>query len=228
MVAAGITLGMLTVAVGAFAFATLALTTRTAAGAGGGPGCFSTSPVCTFRGLSAFTNFGSVSADGCVFTDVVVNALDNVTTPNRQTNRVVYVIMSKFNGCTGETLLSASNFDPTVGSVVFNGTIQIGKNLDAATIIGSAPMFDNSTGSQLFTSTVNVTLRGYGATTSFIDSSHVRTPGFLMNIHFQGTSRLAESSGVVTDEAGSNLATLPTIIASLQNSSSGTVLLSQS
>jgi hypothetical protein len=75
-------------------------------------------------------------------------------------------------------------------------------------------------------STVTLTLRGYGATTTFIDSSHVRTAGFMMNAHFHGTRRSAEASGVVTDEAGGNLAAVPTLNASLQNSSNGTVVLS--
>jgi hypothetical protein len=227
LVAAGITMGMLIAAVGVFAFTALALNARTAVGAGG-PGCFSTGPVCTFRGTAASSDFGTVSADECVFTDIFVNAIDSLTTPNRQATKTVFVFMSKFNGCTGESLLSASNFDPTTGTSVFNGTFQIGTSLDTATAIGSAPMFDNSTGAQIFTSTINVTWRGYGAATTFIDSSHHRMPGFLMNSHFHGTTRSAEASGVVTDAAGSNLAAQPTLYASLQNNSSGTVQLSHS
>jgi hypothetical protein len=221
----GVVAALLTAALGLLAAGTLALNARIAVGAGG-PGCLSAGPVCTFRGSSASTDFFSVSADECVFTDTFVNAFDSVTNPNGQATRVVYVFMSKFNGCTGETLLSASNFNPTTGIATFNGTFQIATKLDTATINGSAPMFDNSTGAQLFTSTVNVTLRGYGGTTTFIDSSHMRTVGFMMNTHFHGTSRAAEASGVVTDAAGANLAAVPTLYASLQNSSSGTVVLS--
>jgi hypothetical protein len=224
VVAAGVTLGMLTAAVGAFAFAALALTTRTAAGAGG-PGCFSAGPVCTVKGTSAFSDFATVSADECVFTDVFVTAFTSLTSPGHQAARVVYVSMSKFNGCTGEQLLGASNVDPATGAV-FNGTFQIGTSLDGATIVGSAPMFDNSTGAQIFTSTVNVSVHGYGGITTFIDSSHTRMPGFMMNSHYHASSRGAEASGVVTDASGTNLAAVPTLYANLQNISSGTVQIS--
>jgi hypothetical protein len=88
-------------------------------------------------------------------------------------------------------------------------------------------MFDSSTGAPLFTSTINMTWQGFGPTSTFIDNSHIRTPGFLLNSHFMGTSIAAEASGALTDGA-SNLATAPTFNAVLENASSGTVTISHS
>jgi hypothetical protein len=174
------------------------------------------------------SDFGSVSADECVFTDVFVSAFNSVTAPNRVATKTVFVFMTKFDNCSGATPLSASNIDPTTGNPLFNGDFQTETNLNGGSISGSAPMFDSLTGAQSFTSTINVTFKGYGPTSTFIDSSHMRMAGFLMNNHFHGTSRAAEASGVVTDDTGSNLAAVPTLYASMQNSSSGTVQLSHS
>jgi hypothetical protein len=227
-VAGGLTAAMLIAAMFVFAVVALALNTRTAVGAVGGGGCFSTTgPVCTFKSHVAFADFGSVSADGCIFTDAFVGRNENLSSPGHVATTSVFVAVSKFNGCTNTLIENATNIDPATGPV-FNGTAQFDTKLDTATVNGSAPMFDTGTGAQLFTSTINVAWHGFGPTSTFIDSSHFRSPGFLLNSHFRGTSRAAEASGVVTDETASNLATLPTLNASLENALSGTVQLSHS
>jgi hypothetical protein len=169
-----------------------------------------------------------MSTDGCVATEAFVSAFESLTSPGRIPTAPVFVSVSKYNVCTNTQIESAANFDPTSGNPVFNGTIQFGTTLGTAAISGSAPMFDTSTGVQLFTSTIKVAWKGYGPTSTFIDSSHFRSPGFLMNSHDRGTSVSAEASGVTTDESGNNLATLPTLNASVENDSSGTVVLSHS
>jgi hypothetical protein len=207
--------------------AAAALNTRSAAGAGGG-GCFGvTSPVCTFKDHVAFADFGSVSLDKCAFTDAFVNPFETLTTPGKVAATAVFVSVTKFN-CLTNTFENATNIDPATGSPVFNGTVQFGTQLNTAAINGSAPMFDSSSGLQTFTSTINVAWQGVGPTSTFIDSAHFRSPGFLMNSHFMGTSRMAIASGVVTDETATNLATSPTLYADLQNDSGGTLFLSRS
>jgi len=199
---------------------------RTAAGAGGGGGCFVTNgPVCTFRDHVAFADFSSVSPDKCTFTDAFVNPFESLTIPGKVATTSVFVSVTEFNCLTG-AFVNTTNIDPSTFMPDFNGTVQFGTKLDSAAIVGSAPMFDANTGLQLFTSTVNVAWQGFGPTSSFIDSSHFRSPTFMVNSHFMGVSRMAIASGVITDGT-SNLATAPTLQADLENDSVGTVFLAR-
>lgn len=226
LVAAGLTAVVVILAIGLVAF-----NARPAFGSGsGGGGCFSTTgPSCTFKSNNAFADFGSVSADGCIFTDVFVESFASLTSPGRTATQSVVVSVSKFDNCQGGLVIeNASNFDPSTGSPVFNGTFQFGSKLDTAAINGSAPLFDVFTGAQVFTSTITVSWQGYGPTSKFIETTHARQPGFMMNSHFTGNSRAAAASGVVTDETGANLATPPTLNANLVDSSGGTVQFSHS
>ena len=206
----------------------IALNTRSAAGAGGG-GCFATgTPVCAFKDRVASAGFGSVSSDGCIVTEAFVDAFEGLASPGHISATNAFVGVARFNACTNTLIESASNFDPATGNPVFNGAIQFGPRLDTASVSGSAPMFDDLTGVQVFTSTVNLTWQGFGPTTTFIDGSHDRMPGLLVNLHSIGTSRQALASGVVTDETAANLATPPTLEADLENDTSGIVEVSHS
>jgi hypothetical protein len=197
---------------------------RVAHGSGsGGGGCISTTgPVCHFTGSNAFADFDSVSSDGCAFTFASIEAFDSLTRPGNVTSQAVFVNINKFNNCQG-TFEDASNFDPSTGLSDFTGTIQFGTKLSTATVVGTAPMFDSNSGALLFTTSINVTWQGFGATSTFFDSQHSRSPGFIVNNHFNGDTRMAEASGSVTDETGANLATPATLNAQLGNSMSGTV-----
>jgi hypothetical protein len=213
-----------------------------ASGSGGGGFCFSTDgPVCTFKDTIAFADFGSVSGGssvnsssggggggGCVFTDAFLQPMQNLSRPGHSASQTVIVSISEYDACTGMQLVGASNTDPTTGTADFTGTIQFGTGLSTATVNGTAPMFDFVTGAQVFTTTINVTWQGYGPTATSIDSSHFRAPGFVVNSHFHGSSRGAEASGTFTDGTGANLATPPTLNASLDDSSGGTVVITHS
>ncbi|TMD21901.1 MAG: hypothetical protein E6I98_00970 [Chloroflexi bacterium] len=121
------------------------------------------------------------------------------------------------------------NFNPTSSDFpIFNGTALFGTKLDTASVNGSAPMFDINTGLQAFTSNVNVVWTGFGPTTTFIDSFHVRTTGVLFIAHSNSTSRGAEASGTITDIAGNNDASVPTLNAQLQNATQGSISISKS
>jgi hypothetical protein len=198
---------------------------RVALGSGSGGGsCISTTgPVCHFTSTNAFADFDSVSSDGCIFTFASVQPFDSLTRPGNATSQAVFVTINKFDNCQGIILENASNFDPGTGQPDFTGTIQFGTKLSTATVVGTAPMFDSDSGALLFTTSINVTWQGFGATTTFIDSSHSRSPGFISNIHFSGDTRMAEASGTLTDETGANLATPATLSAQLDHAKSGTV-----
>jgi hypothetical protein len=233
--------------VGALGVAALALNARTAFGSSsGGGGCFSTSgPVCTYQNHQAYADFGSVSADGCLFTDAFVEAFDDLTSPGHAAGQSVYVNINAWNycatgttgasgfsscgpGCGGGLVYSVSDADPVTGMPSFTGTVQLGPQLSSAAVTGTATMFDNFTGAQAFTSTIDVAWNGYGPTSTFFDSSHYRAPGFLMITHSTGTSSGAEASGTITGQSGTNLATPATLNAFLFDVSGGQLQLSRS
>src|SRR5215469_17581126 len=160
----------------------LVLNTRTAFGSGtGGGGCFSTNgPSCTFKGNNAFADFSSFSSDGCIFTDVNIEPFASLTQPGHVAAQSVFIFLSKYDACNDVELLFATNQDPNTFMPDFTGTVQFGSNLSSATITGTAPMFGQSStgsgvssksgtggggggGGLLFTTTVNVTLTGYGS-----------------------------------------------------------------
>lgn len=210
----------------------------------GGGGCFSTSgPVCTFKDHTAFADFTSVSADGCLFTDAFVQPFDNLTSPGHNASQSVYVNINVWNYCSsgsggtpapsgssscgpgcggGGLVYSVSDADPVTGIPSFTGTVQF-TQLSSAAVNGTATMFDNFTGAQAFTTTINVAWHGYGPASTFIDNIHDRAPGFQMNTHSIGSSCGAEASGTITDQSGTNLATPATLNASLNNDSGGQV-----
>src|SRR5215467_6030093 len=165
---AGVLLVFVGIAIG------FALHPHNVAGAGGGGGgCFSTtSPACTFQSRNAFADFGSVSPDGCIFTDAAVQPFEALNRPGGTTTLAVFISIFKFDNCAGTQILGVTNVDPSTGFPVFAGTVQFGK-LDTASVVGTATMFDFAPGGGTFTSDVNVTWTGFGPTTTFIDSTHV-------------------------------------------------------
>ncbi len=222
LVASGLATVALVAVVALLAVTLLPSNGRTAHASGTG-GCFpTTGPSCTFKNHSAFADFGSVSSNGCIFTDASLQPFESLTRPGNTTSQSVFVFISKFDACNQVQLEAASNIDPNTGVENFTGNIQFGTGLSTATVNGTASMFDfisNTT----FTTTINVTWQGFGPTTTSIDNMHVRAPSFIFNSHFHGTSRAAEALGTLTDKTGTNLATPPTLNADLANASSGTV-----
>lgn len=206
----------------------LAFHARPAYGSGTGPGgCYgstTTTPACTVKGHQAYADFSSIGSDGCTYTDTFIQVFDNVTTPGNTATQMALVGITQYD-CNNNLVESAYNTDPTTFAPNFTGSIQFGSGMTTATVDGTAIMYDSVTGAQ-FTSTINVTWKGYGPTTTYIDSSIIRSPGFFMNQHFQGASRQSEASGVMTDASGTNLATPATLNASLDDGTSGTVQIS--
>ena len=210
--------------------ASVEFNTHTAIAGGGGAGCFPTSGVvCTVKGQQAFADFSSESPDACTITDVQVAPFDSVVRPAQgQGGQFVLIMITQENVCGTFSYISASNVDPVTNVPDFTGTFQAnsGSMLNTASLVGSAPMFDPLDNIQ-FTSTINVAWTGFGPTTTFVDSFHLRSAGLVMNEHVQGSDRQAEASGVVTGPTGTNLASTPTLNADLTSSSGGTVSLSR-
>jgi len=207
--------------------AVMALGARTALGSGSGGGdCISTSgaePVCTFRDNSAWVQFSDVSSDGCIFTDALVSVYDNLTVPGRTATQNVEIYISKWDNCSGTSLMSLSNYDPNTGESTFTGAIQLSPDLSMATVNGSSAMYGWYSEAPLYTAAVNLTFKGYGSTFNIVDNRRLQAPGYVENVHFTGKSRTAEATGTLTDQDGSNFAALPTTIAGLGNTNGGTV-----
>jgi hypothetical protein len=215
-------LGLALVA-GLLAVIVLPATGRPAQASGSGPGgCFSnTGPVCTAKGGDADAFFGSVSSDGCIFSTAEIQPFQNLTRPGNVTNQAVFVAISVFDACNFVQLVEASNFDSTTQDLNFTGTIDFGDQVSTARVQGTATMFDFVSNTS-FTATIDVTWQGYGPTTYAIDSLHSRAPGVIVNTHFKGAFRSAAASGTLSDGT-TNFAATPTLDASLDNISTGTV-----
>jgi len=226
--AVGISTAVMLAAIVLAAFVATGGRTALGAGGGGGPCPSPPGPGCTFKSINAFADFSTVSTDGCMFTDASVQSFEALSSPSRSAMTIVFVSISTFDNCTG-AFQTFVNFDPTSNSLpTFNGTALFGTKLDTASLNGSAPMFDLNTGHQAFTSSVSVVWIGFGPTTTFIDSFHVRAAGFLFNAHTNATSRGAEASGTITDISGNNDASVPTLNAQLQNATQGNVSINKS
>lgn len=220
-----VALGVVLVVLAALSAAAL-IGGRPAAGAGGGGGCLSATPACTFKNHMAQADFGTLSSDGCTFVDASVQPFESLTVPGRQTGSAVFVQIFSFNACTGSVVFSYSNFDPNTFGADFTGSLQFSSaDLSSASVNGTATMFDDFTGQQAFTSTVDVTWQAYGPKSSFINGFHFRAPGFVVNGHDVGVSRGATAQGTLTDGGGNNMAATPTLAASLENDTSGTVFI---
>lgn len=223
LVAAIVTTLGLTVVAALLAVIVLPATGRPAHASGSGSGgCFSnTGPVCTFKGGDASADFGSVSSDGCVFTNAEIQPFQNLTRPGNVTNQMVSVSISVFDVCGAGQLVAASNFDSNTQDLNFSGTIQFGDHLSTARVQGTAIMF-NFLSNTTFTATIDVAWQGYGPTTRSFSSQHSRAPGVIANTHFNGDFRSAEASGTLTDGT-TNFAATPTLDAQLDDVSSGDI-----
>lgn len=219
--------------IAAIAISLLSGTAEVAHGNGtgsGGGGCFTNgaTPVCTWKGLSSFAEFDSIDSTGCIINTAVVEQFATVYSPGRANTLFVIVALGTFDRCKQTTISTVSNFNQGTGLQDFTGTAQVGSRLMSASVNGSAQMYDDATGTPVFTSTVNVTWSGYGAATISIESNHYRDAGLVVNERFNGSTMSATASGVISDASGANAAVGTTLAASLSNASSGTVQLSHS
>ncbi|HEX5547097.1 MAG TPA: hypothetical protein VFX24_06775 [Ktedonobacterales bacterium] len=202
--------------------------TRTAYGAGVGPGiCSPNAPVCTINGNSGYADFGSVSSDGCITTDVALEPTQSFSNPGSTTDQFVLVFFSKYDQCNDVQIELGANFDPNTGNSVFTGASQFGNSLSSASVIGTAPIYDVNTGDLLFTANIDVAWQGNGSTLHNNDNEHFKSPGMIVTTNIHGTSRPAVASGVFTDETGTNVAAEPTSTAALFDSHGSQVIIAK-
>lgn len=96
----------------------------------------------------------------------------------------------------------------------------IGKNLDSAELNATLPCFDFVSMSS-FNVDVDINWTAIGEPIRESGNSHFRTPGFIVNSRFTGTSRSAEAMGSVSD--GATNFTPDPFFGSIFSAKSGTV-----
>src|SRR5581483_4450310 len=187
--------------------------------------CQPNGPACTTRSNDAFVDFEGLAADGCTSVDASIQALQITTMPGNETAIYVFVTFSEFDACTGAFIASASNQDPSTGLTVFNGAAQFSTPVGTASVTGTAPMFDNFGNPSTWASTLDITWQGYGPTTTSTDIFRAQQPGVFFTLsHNHSTTQNAAVTGVFTDQAGNNLASVPTLDALVANATGGSVV----
>lgn len=196
-----------------------------------GPGglCQPNGPTCTTLSHDAFVDFEGLADDGCTFIDASMQALQITTMPGHVTATYVFVTFSEFDNCTGTFIASASNQDPTTGLTVFNGSAQFSTPVGSASVTGTAPMFDTFGNPSTWAATINITWQGYGPTTTSTNIFRAQQPGVFFTLsHNHVTTQSAVATGIITDEAGNNLAAVPILDALIADGNGGSVVVVKS
>jgi hypothetical protein len=196
-----------------FALALTAFLGHGSASAGGG-GSFN------FKGPSALANFSSVDGSGCVQTEVLVIGSDwvNRVEPGPTTPySFASVSISQYDFCNGIQLMFAYGDATPLPEPGFEITSQ----LDAATLNGTAYMYDEVSGTN-FNMDMHVTWTASGALTRSNDHSNLHAPGCIVNSRSSGTSRWAQAVGTVSNGL-INFTPQPSYDASLVMVRAGTV-----
>src|SRR6266545_541718 len=147
-----------------------------------------------FQGQTAQAEFSSTK--GCVQTVVYVLATDgrfktDPGGPEAASGGEVYI--SKFDVCAQTQLVDAFGF-----AVLAPDEFQVDEQLTAATLTATIEVSDFTSGTS-FPVHVSVSWTGFGDTFSQDDRFHLKTPGFKVNFHLDGTFRQAAASGTVSD-----------------------------
>lgn len=148
----------------------------------------------SFKGQTAQAEFSSTQ--GCVQTVVYVLASDGLAKtdpggPEAASAGEVYVFQEDV--CTQTQLVDAFGL-----AVLAPDEFQIDTQFTTATLIATIEVSDFTSGIS-FPVHVSVSWTGFGDTFSQDDRFHVKTPGFKVNFHLDGTFRQATASGTVSD-----------------------------
>jgi hypothetical protein len=90
-------------------------------------------------------------------------------------------------------------------------------------------MFDTFGNPSTWTSTIDITWQGYGPTTTSTDIFRAKQPGVFFTLsHNHVTNQNAVTTGLFSDEAGNNLAAVPTLDALIAEGTGGFVVVVKS
>ena len=169
--------------------ATLSYSSNASAGGGGG------SPS-KFKGLGASAFFSSVDESGCIFTQTSVFA--NEQTVRTQSgpaspSSFVFIFISQFDSCTGTQLLAADG-----SALLAAQDLEVSKKLESATLNTTVNMFESVSGGT-FDVNVSLTWAGVSSIGHEMSQFHYRFEGCQQKSQNNGTFRLAQVSGSVSD-----------------------------
>lgn len=195
-----------------------------AAGAGCDVSASQGTPTCTYHGLTAYANFDSLSADGCVDTYVGVLASQGFERyPAFAISRGsgVQLDIGMYDNCNQVELVEAFGQADNVD-------FTIDKTLNTATLNATVTVTDYASPDQTtYPVTVNLTWQGYGAITHTTMNSNQHTSAWTMNTHFNGDNRSADVTGTVASTTTANYAPSPATTAYLENATGGEVYLTR-
>jgi hypothetical protein len=159
------------------------------------------------------------SNPGCIFTSAYVLASEDSFIPGNPGNQTVaniYVILSRFNNCTGEAFYASSYQQFTASS------FQVSPSLGTATLNVNTTAIDYYSGAS-----IDVVVALAWTATEGVVSGHSnyrsRIPGYSIHQRLSGTTRAAEATGTIT-ALGMNFALSPSYFADISKSNSGSVV----
>src|SRR5215208_5800849 len=154
-----------------------------------------------YSGVGADAYFSSV--DGCISTDTFVQGLDyQYKKPAGEPQSYVYITVSQYNTCTGETIMYVEG-----QTWLSESAFQVSEKQETATLTATVTGVNEVSGSTVEIY-VNLTWTANGAPTRTKTNNHYNLPGCHIQEKFTQITRTAVASGTVSIE-GVNLTPEP-------------------
>ena len=168
-----------------------------------------------YNGMGADAYFSNI--DGCISTDTFVQGLDyQYKKPASEPQSYVYLTVSQYNTCTGESIMYVEAF----GFISESG-FQVSEKQETATLTATVTGYDwvSQSSVELY---VDLTWTAEGSVTRMKTSNHYKFPGCHINEKFTQLTRTAVASGSVSD-GQTNFTPEPSWSASVWEFKSGSV-----
>jgi hypothetical protein len=145
-----------------------------------------------YSGMGADAYFSHT--DGCISTDTFVQGLDfQYKKPPAEPQSYVYLTVSQYNSCTGESIMYVEGF-----TWVSESDFQVSQKQNTATLTATVTGYDWETQSnvELY---VDLTWTAGGSVTRMKTSNHYKFPGCHIHEKFTQLTRTGVASGSVSD-----------------------------
>ena len=168
-----------------------------------------------YSGMGANAYFSHI--DGCINTDTFVQGLDfQYKKPPSEPESYVYLTVSQYNSCTGESIMYVEGF-----TWVSESDFQVSEKQNTATLTATVAGYDEVTQSnvELY---VDLTWTAEGPVTRMKTNNHYKFPGCHINEKFTQLTRTGVAYGSVSD-GEMNFTPQPSWSASIWEFKSGSV-----
>jgi len=168
-----------------------------------------------YSGMGADAYFSNI--DGCINTDTFVQGLDfQYKKPSSEPESYVYLTISQYNSCTGESILYVEGL-----TWVSESDFQVSEKQDTATLTATVTGYDEVSQSnvELY---VDLTWTAEGPVTRMKTNNHYKFPGCHINEKFTQLTRTGVAYGSVSD-GEMNFTPQPSWSASIWEFKSGSV-----